>query len=267
MEQNKYNYIEEYISKIRAYGGFTLTYSGLKSTFNVSNAALNLSLQRLKARKAIAQVKKGFYVIIPPEYAQKGMIPASLIIDDLMKSLNKNYYVALLSAAALHGASHQQPMEYFVVTNAPAVRRIKASNLVINFFVKKEWTQESIIKKKTDAGYIFVSSPELTALDLLLYSDNVSLNTALTVLQELYKFMRPSFLMRIAKEYKQTAAIQRLGYLLEKIPGTGKLSESLFRALSGRNCFYIPLSPSKAKKGNTDTHWKIIINAEIEGDL
>ncbi len=267
MEQKKYNYIEEYISKIRALGGFTFTYSGLKSAFDVSEAAINLSLQRLKARKAIAQVKKGFYVILPPEYAQKGMIPASLFIDDLMKSLNKNYYVALLSAAALHGASHQQSLEYFVVTKAPAVRRIKAANIVINFFVKKEWPQQTITKKKTDAGYIFVSSPELTALDLLFYSDKISLSRALTVLQELHQSMKPSVLFRTAKEYKQTAAIQRLGYLLEKMPRTGKLSESLFRALSGRNCFYIPLSPSKAKKGNTDTHWKIIINTEIESDL
>jgi predicted transcriptional regulator of viral defense system len=267
MEHKKYNYIEEHLSKIRANGGFTFSYSGLSETFSVSEAALNLALQRLKRRKVIAQVKKGFYIILPPEYVQKGMIPANLFIDDLMKSLKKNYYVGLLSAAALHGAAHQQPMEYFVITNAPAVRKIKTLNITVNFFVKKEWPQESIVKKKTDAGYINVSSPELTALDLLFYSDKVSLNRAFTVLQELYSVLKPSALFKAAKEYPQTAAIQRLGYMLEKIPGAGKLSESLFRALSDRKCYFIPLSPAKAKKGSTDTHWKIIINTEIEGDL
>lgn len=267
MEQKKYNYIEEYLNKIRASGGFTFTYSDLSATFSVSEAAINLALQRLKSRKVIAQVKKGFYVILPPEYVQKGMLPAHLFIDDLMKSLNKNYYVGLLSAAALHGAAHQQPMEYFVVTNASAVRKIKTSNITVNFFVKKEWLQESIIKKKTDAGYINVSSPEHTALDLLFYSGMVSLNRAFTVLQELHSAMKPSFLFKVAQDYHQTAAIQRLGYILEMIPGTEKLSESLYKVLSERKCYFIPLLPAKAKKGDTNTRWKIIINTELEGDL
>jgi hypothetical protein len=43
------------------------------------------------------------------------MLPINLFIDDMMKSLNKRYYVGLISAAALHGAAHQKPMEYYVI--------------------------------------------------------------------------------------------------------------------------------------------------------
>jgi hypothetical protein len=39
------------------------------------------------------------------------MLPVYLFADDLMKSLKKNYYLGLYSAAAIHGAGHQQPME------------------------------------------------------------------------------------------------------------------------------------------------------------
>src|SRR3546814_1865195 len=79
-----------------------------------------------------------------------------------MKSLNKRYYIGLFSAAALHGAAHQQPMEYYVLTEKPALRDIKNEKLSINFYVKKDWSEDDIVQKKTDAGYINVSSPELT---------------------------------------------------------------------------------------------------------
>ena len=64
-------------------------------------------------------------MIITPEYAQSGMLPATLFIDDLMKSLNRKYYIGLHSAAALYGAAHQQPMEFFVITENPPLRNIK----------------------------------------------------------------------------------------------------------------------------------------------
>ncbi|MET0637788.1 MAG: type IV toxin-antitoxin system AbiEi family antitoxin [Chitinophagaceae bacterium] len=65
-----------------------------------------------------------------------------------MNSLNKKYYVGLLSAAALYGAAHQQPMEFFVITEKPALRNIKSKKLKINFYVKKQWATEDIIQKK-----------------------------------------------------------------------------------------------------------------------
>jgi len=52
--------------------------------------------------------------------------PASL----LMRSLNKPYYIGLLSAATLHGASRQQPMEYFVGTGQPTIRKIIVNSKV-----------------------------------------------------------------------------------------------------------------------------------------
>ena len=41
-----------------------------------------------------------------------------LWIDDLMRFHHVPYYVGLLSAAALHGAAHQQPQEFQVVSGA-----------------------------------------------------------------------------------------------------------------------------------------------------
>lgn len=131
-----------------------------------------------------------------------------------MKSLNKSYYVALLSAAALHGAAHQQPMEDFVIVKNPAPRSIDNEKLKINFLSKQKLIQDGIIQRKTPAGYMNVSSPELTALDLF-DTNKFSRSAKATVLQELAEEMKPSKLLKIAKQYPNMAAIQRLGYVLE----------------------------------------------------
>jgi predicted transcriptional regulator of viral defense system len=106
--------LDEFLNETRSRGRHSFGLEELKQGLQVSDKAVNQALYRAKARKKIAQVRKGFYAIISPEYAKQGMVPPTLFIDDLMKMLNRRYYVGLISAAALHGAAHQQPMEYFV---------------------------------------------------------------------------------------------------------------------------------------------------------
>jgi predicted transcriptional regulator of viral defense system len=216
-------------------------------------------------KKEVVQIRQGFYVIIPPEYSKQGMLPPYLFIDDLMKSLDKSYYVGLLSAAALHGAAHQQPMGYTVIVQTPAPRNI--DKLKIIFFAKQNFLQEGIIQKKTPAGYINVSSPELTALDFFDYIHKFGINQITTVLQELAETMKPASLLKIAKQYGNTAAIQRLGYILDREISSEKLSDALWKALNERTYFPIPLSPQKEKRGEPDSKWKVIKNMEIESDL
>jgi predicted transcriptional regulator of viral defense system len=132
-----YNYLEDYLNKIRSKGRYAFTWEETKIQFNLSDKALNQNLYRLKSKKRIAQIRKGFYAIITPEYSKQEMLPPSLFIDDMMKHLKRRYYVGLISAAALHGAAHQQPMEYFIVTEKPALRAIKNKFLCKKGMVRK----------------------------------------------------------------------------------------------------------------------------------
>ena len=259
------NYIDRYLIEVRAQGRYSFTLEELKKEFALSYPTLKQNLYRLKLKKEILQIRQGFYVIIPPEYSKQGTIPPYLYVDDLMKSLNKPYYVGLLSAAALHGAAHQQPTGYTVITQNPAPRSI--SKLKILFFSKQEFLQDGIVQRKTPAGYINVSSPELTALDFFDYIHKFGINRITTILQELSEEMKPSLLLKIAKQYPNTAAIQRFGYILDTEVSARKLSDILWKILNERNFFPIPLSPQKVKKGETDNKWKIIQNMEIESDL
>ena len=262
-----YNYLEDYLDAVRAKGRYAFTLDELKDKFDITDKAILQNLYRLKFKKKIVQIRKGFYTLLPAEYSNYGIIPSNMFIDDMMLSLNKKYYLGLISAAAIHGASHQQSMETFVITEKPALRDIRNKKLKINFLVKNEWNKEDVKQVKTDAGYINVSSPELTALDLLYYVDKLGINRVITILKELIEVIKPSTLSRTAKNYSQTAAVQRLGYLLEYELGNEKLSQALYSTIADKKGTNIPLMPGKNKSGNTNTKWRIINNINIESDL
>lgn len=262
-----YNYLEDYLDAVRAKGRYAFTIDELKEKFNISDKAIHQNLYRLKSKKRIVQVRQRLYTILPAEYARQGMLPTNLFIDDMMNMLNKKYYVGLISAAAIHGASHQQSMETFVITEKPALRNIKNKKLKINFFVKSDWNKDDIRQVKTDAGFINVSSPELTALDLLSYVDKIGMNRVITILSELVEVINPTILNKTAKNYSKTAAVQRLGYLLETELNNQKLSAILYKIIAHKIGVNIPLMPGKDKIGEVDLKWKIIRNTIIESDL
>jgi predicted transcriptional regulator of viral defense system len=261
--KSTYNYLENYLTEVQSKGRYSVTLNELKTKFDISEKAILQKIFRLKNKNILAQVRKEFYVIIPPQYSNRGMLPPTLFINDLMDFLNREYYVGLFSAAALHGAGHQQPMEFQIMTQKPAFRSIKNQKLTINFFTKSEWQQNQIIEKKTEAGYLKVSSPELTAFDLVQYHKRIGgLNRILPILEDLAETMKPSLLSKTAKTQKKTN-IQRLGFLLDTI-GSESLAGSLFGLLS-ENSKETPLSLAhNGKTGAVNEKWKIIKNTELD---
>ena len=123
-----------------------------------------------------------------------------------------------------------------------------------------------LLKKKTDAGYIKVSSPELTALDLVLYSSRIGgINRMLPILEDLAEIVKPSKLYRTAKQYNQITIVQRLGFLLDTVIDSGELSASLKKLLNETDFKIIPLSTAhKNKEGEVNTDWKVIINTDLQ---
>lgn len=266
----QYKYLDSFIDQQRANGKYTFTTDGLHSLLDVSENALKKSLQRLKSQKAVVMVRKGFYVIVPPEYRTKGIIPTSFYVNDLMKFLNRDYYVGLLNAAAYHGAAHQQPQNYSVITEGIALRPIKNDNVAIHFYIKKSWNKKDVVKKKVDTGYITISSPELTALDLVNYFNEVGgFNRVATVLEELKEVIQADQFIETVKQYGDIAVIQRLGYLLECVLEENSLSDVLYNYLESVGYYPVLLRPQRKKPENmiTGNKWKIVPNVEIEADI
>ena len=79
-----------------------------------------------------------------------------------------------------------------------------------------------------------VSSSELTALDFFTYADKFGINRIVSVLQELSQNIKPTALAKTAKQYTNTAAVQRLGYILDGVLSEEKLSQALWKVLNER---------------------------------
>lgn len=266
----QYKYLESFIDEQRANGQYSFTTEGLHSQLDVSENALKKSLQRLKNQGTVVMVRRGFYVIVPPEYKAKGIIPTSFYVYDLMNFLNRDYYVGLLNAAAYHGAAHQQPQTYSIITEGIALRPIRRDQVEINFYIKKIWNKKDIIKKKVDTGYINVSSPELTALDLVSYYNEVGgLNRVATVIEELKEVIQADKLVEAAIQYNETSTVQRIGYLLEHVLEENKISDALYNYLEQIEFYPILLRTQKKKPENmiTGNRWKVVPNVEIEADI
>jgi predicted transcriptional regulator of viral defense system len=270
-QERSNNYLQYWIEKLLAQGKNTFTYEQACSEFKeVSSSAITLALRRLSAKNKVVSVFKGFYVIISPEYSLKGIVPPILFIDSLMKYAGKPYYIGLLSAAALHGASHQRSQEFFVINQLPALRPTNRKGIKINYVGRTEIPDSFLEKRKTETGYVNVSNPELTAIDLLQYEKHIGgVNRAATVINELSEVMRAD---RFSNEFISTIPIvmlQRLGFILDHIVENKELAEGVFSALSRKysNWERMPLKSGKPEKGcNTDSKWKIVINLDIEID-
>ena len=68
MQEKKETYqrVENYLAFVRSKGRFLVTLGELMEQFQVSNKAVLQCIFRLKQKKKIAQIRRGFYVIIPP---------------------------------------------------------------------------------------------------------------------------------------------------------------------------------------------------------
>lgn len=265
----QYGYLEDFITEIRSNGRYAFSLPEIRKKFKQSDEAIKKALQRLKKKSEIALIRNEFYVAITPEYRSKGILPPSLFVADLMKFLDKDYYVGLLNAAAYYGAAHQQPQSFSVITVKPSLRNIDNDNLKINFYIKKEWAASDVVQKKVDTGYINVSSPELTALDLVNYFEQVGgLNRVATVLDELCESIDANKLLDLVKRYSPITAVQRLGFILEEILNRSDLSEPIKEYLKTVKYFPVLLRPQKEKADMiTGNDWKVVQNVEIETDL
>lgn len=265
----QYGYLEDFIDGLRSNGRYAFSLPEVRGRFEQSDEAIKKALQRLKKKKEIALIRNEFYVVVTPEYRSRGILPPSLFVADLMKFLGRDYYVGLLNAATFYGAAHQQPQSFSVITMKPSLRNINNDNLKVNFYIKKEWDKGDIVQKKVDTGYINVSSPELTALDLVYYFDQAGgLNRVATVLEELCESIDPNKMLDLAKRYSPITAVQRLGFLLEEILNMPDLSEPIKDYLKTVNYFPVLLRPQKEKPEMiTGNDWKVVQNIEIETDL
>jgi hypothetical protein len=94
--------------------------------------------------------------VVPREYRAAGCPPASWFIDDLMRHMGRRYYVGLLTAAALHGAGHQQPMAFQVMADS-AERDIEVGRVRIDFHMSSVFDGAATEPMQTETGTMLLA--------------------------------------------------------------------------------------------------------------
>lgn len=257
--------MSHWVEQLQSRGCYTFTRTQAESETDRSFVAAQTALRRLKDQGRIVSPRRGFYVVVPPEYRVAGSPPASWFIDELMRHLDQPYYVGLLSAAAIHGAAHQQPMVFQVVTSKPT-REMRAGKVAIRFSMSSKVEQMPVAEKQTETGTMRVATPETTAFDLVRYqAGGGHLSNAATVLAELAERMDAQALARIANLVR-LPDVQRLGYLLDAV-GESDLANTLAKWLDRRRPRSIPLCPGEPAHVELDERWHVLPNVELEVDL
>jgi predicted transcriptional regulator of viral defense system len=269
--ENKQISVENWIDRQISFGKLTFSIDRLENELpEHSQTAIKRSLSRLTKKEKVVSVHKGFYAIVSPEYSSWKILPPALFIDGLMKYLNRPYYTGLLNAAAFYGASHQSPQEFFVFTNFPVMRPTRKKGIKVNYISKAEIPGNFLEDKKTETGYLKVSSPELTAADIVQYQKRIGgLNRAATILEELAESINIEKINRKFLSKLQTSVIQRLGFLLEEVIEDQELSEKIFVLSQKMNLkfFPVPLGSAKEKRGfSSNNRWRVIVNTEFDID-
>lgn len=256
--------LNEWVDGLQAVGRYTFRREEALSATGRSAEAVGKALRCLTKRGRLAKVKEYFYVIVPLEYSVAGAPPAAWFIRDLMAAMGRPYYVGLLSAAALHGASHQQPQEFQVVTSK-FVRPLRVGRARIRFFTKRSCEATATTSAKAPTGPMRVSTPEATAIDLVRYAKSVGhFAHVATVLREMSSTLNGRDLLEAAKAEGNVMAAQRLGYLLERIGG-GKIAESMASWLRAHDLHAVALRPDRpANRKDAHPLWRVIPNEILE---
>ncbi|MCQ2171350.1 MAG: type IV toxin-antitoxin system AbiEi family antitoxin [Bacteroidales bacterium] len=271
MNNGEYNSCSEWIDAQEMRGRYFFTKEDVQKIFpDAKGHSLEVALSRLVSSKRIMSPWKNFYVIVSMEYRLRGVVPEHFYIDQLMRFLSRNYYVSLLSAAALHGASHQQSMTYFVMADGAPLRNVRKKGTKIDFIQKNDIASDCLQQEKTQSGYLNVSSPLMTALDLVQQERKVGgMSRVAEVLYELMDVVTLDDKSLPLLRRFPVAVIQRLGYILSLLEYEPVADELYALCRNGGLKFRktaLKASAPVEEGMPVDERWKVIVNKEIDID-
>jgi predicted transcriptional regulator of viral defense system len=253
-----------YLDELQADGRLSFTTDEAIQALGRAPAAVRAQLRRLRSKGHIAEPHRGFHVVVPPSYRRLGCLPPEQFVPALLQHLGEPYYyVALLSAAAYHGAGHQAPMAFQVMV--PRARRnLVCGGARVDFVARHDVLATSVRLRHVPTGTLRVASPAATALELVGYPERSGyLDQVATVLAELCETVDGPSLETEARR-APVAWVQRLGYLLELVDQPC-LASRLEAVLAERQVFPVALAPWQPAEGAPrHARWKVAVNVTVE---
>jgi predicted transcriptional regulator of viral defense system len=221
-------------------------------------------LQRLRRRGAMFSPARGFHVLIPAEYRSWGVLPGELFIDGMMRALGRDYYVSLLTAAAMHGAAHQAPQVFQVMVDRHVADR-DIERVRLRFYANEHLGEMVTEERQVDTGRIQLATRETTLVDLVVHPDDAGgLSNIATVAVEIGE-IDVQLLARLAAVRSRSIA-RRLGWLLDQY--RADLDPEPLREIAHAGSGYpTRLVRALPARGPIDPRWNLQVNSDVEADL
>lgn len=242
-----------------------------------SPETLNMALMRQAKKDRLASPRQGFYLILRPEDRAIGAPDPARWIGPLMKSLQVDYRIALLRAAAFHGASHQASMVFQVIV-PKQMRSFEIGRHRLEFIYQSpaafarvnrpEWLDSL----KSDAGFAKVAGIELTLLDCARYFHKAGgINGVAQIVKDLGAQARSDKLAKLAAHY-ENSSVRRLGYLLERTRHARQADALRPFAKRAKTAVLLDPSVKPLIEGLSSLHekepqWRLILNESVEVDF
>lgn len=227
-----YPRLSTYADALQGLGRLTFTAEEALASVKTTPAGFIKAARRLAKQGKLINPRRGFFVIVPPQFYRWGAPPPSWYVDELMRHENRPYYIGLLKAAEYHGATHQAVMQYQVVTDKQLPTR-RWGRSVLAFYFRKDMSviQAGLVNENSQMGHVVVSGPELTALDLVRYPHACGgFSAVVSTLGSFGSKLDQAKLEAMLQAFERNVS-QRLGYLLDVL-GQDELAQVIFRWLN-----------------------------------
>ena len=274
MVHDRRSALSSYVSGLLSGGRTVFVAEEAEQALGVGRGAFLDAAERLQRREVLLNPRRGFYVVVPPQYVSWGGPPPAWYIDALMRHEGQAYYVGLLKAAELHGATHQAVMEFQVISGK-RLPKIRAGRNLIVFYYRKNMkaVTAGTEGRNTVTGTMRISSAALTAVDLLRYPQaSGGIDNVATVLSDLGQKIDPEQLATLSALVERPV-VQRLGHLLEHL-GHDALTVSMLESLRARGSLpWTELDRQEVRDPafepepqQRDPRWRVIVRRVPEPD-
>jgi predicted transcriptional regulator of viral defense system len=245
-------------------GRYAATTAEIVALTGADSDAVRHGLTRLRRQGRVFTPARSFHVMVPPEYRSWGAPPAPWFIDAMMRHLSRDYYVALLSAAAHHGASHQAAQVFQVITDRHVENR-NFGRIRLRFYRSSFVSRMPVETVNTPTGTMAFSTPESTIVDLLAWpGESGGLSNIATILGEIGG-LSGAILADLSALRPRTHA-RRLGWMLSQFHDDVDLDPLRHLAMPGKGKPSL-LAAGGPRHGAIDRDWGIRVNTAVEPDI
>lgn len=234
---------------------------------HVSEDGLRQALHRQQRRGRLIRLSRGsdHWLIVPLQYAAAGAPPLETWLDRyLTKTLGIPYYVALLSAAEVYGASPYGVMVTQVMVSERR-RPITVGRHEVVFHTRSRIEDMPTRWHETPDGRFKVGTPELTALELV-QRETASGGIARVqeVLRVLWPACTPPHLYEALDAFQEVPTAQRLGILLA-LDDQDALASQVRKWLRDKQLRIVPLESGQAPDASSkiDAAFKVRLPADL----